>query len=335
MRILIVGVNWLGDALLSTAAIRAIRENYPDSYIGCMIVPRVKEIFQDNPYLNEIIVYDEESEHKGFFKKLRFIQQLRKKDFDKVYLLHRSFTRTLLCYLSGIPERIGYYTKKRGFLLTKRVLQPKRDSLHRLDFYLNILKAEGIQVKERDYIFIIRDEDREYINALLKEEGIRDTDLLIAINPGGNWKPKRWSIENFSLLANRLKEEFKAKIVITGSKEDIELAKKISDSMKERPVSLCGKISLKQLGALFERTNLVITADTSPMHIASAVGTKLICIFGPTSPNITGPVGKGIYRIIQKDIGCKIPCYRINCKDNLCMKAITVDDVMEKVRELI
>jgi lipopolysaccharide heptosyltransferase II len=300
-----------------------------------MIVPRVREIFIDNPHLNEIIIYDEEFQHRSLFGKLRFVRKLKEKNFDKVYLLHRSFTRTLLCYFAGIPERIGYYTKKRGLFLTKRIRQPKEDSLHRLDFYLNILKAEGINSKSRDYVFIIRDKDREYVNGLLKEEGIEDKDLLIAINPGGNWKLKRWPTKYFSSLADRLIEEFKAKIIITGSQDDIGLADEIKDLMRQRPICFCGKTSLKQLGALFERVSLVITADSSPMHIASAVGARLICLFGPTNPAITGPIGKGVYRIIQKDVGCKIPCYKVDCKDNRCMKEIGVDDVIKKIEEIL
>jgi len=335
MKILIVVVNWLGDALLSTVVIRAIRENYPQAYIGCMIVPRVKEILQDNPHLNEIIIYDEEGEHRGIWGKLRFIKILRRKKFDRAFLLHRSFTRTLLCYLSGIPERIGYYTKKRGFLLTRKIPQPKIDSLHRLDFYLNILKAEGIKVKDRNCIFVIRDEDREYINRLLESEGIKEEDKLIVVHPGGNWGPKRWPKEYFALTSDRLIEDFKAKVVITGSKDDRELENKIKDLMEKNPICLCGKTSLKQLGALFERVSLIITGDTSAMHIAYAVGAKLICLFGPTHPSLTGPVGKGIYKILQKDVGCKIPCYKVDCKDNICMKAISSEEVLREAKDLL
>lgn len=334
-KILIVNVNWLGDVLLSTTVIRAIRNNYPDSYIGCMIVSRVKEVLRDNPHLDEVIIYDEEAEHKGFLGRWRFVQQLRRKRFDKVYLLHRSFTRTLLCYLAGIPERIGYYTKKRGFLLTKKIRLPEKDSLHRLDFYLNILKAEGIKIEDRDYTFIIKDEDREYINNLLKSAGVKKEDLLIAINPGGNWRPKRWPEEYFTELADRLIEDFKAKIIITGSQDDGKLESNIKGLMKRAPLCLCGKTSLKQLGALFERANLVITGDTSPMHIASSVGVRLICLFGPTSPLITGPIGRGIKRIIQKNVGCKIPCYNLNCKDNICMRSIPPEEVLREVKNLI
>jgi len=333
-RILIVNVNWLGDVLLSTPAIRAIRESFPDAYIGCMVTPSVKEILEDNPDLDEVIIFDEEKEHKGIFGKIRFIQQLKRKNFSEVFLLHRSFTRTFLCYLAGIKERIGYYTRKRGFLLTKKVLQPKKDSMHRTDFYSSILKAEGIKVRERDYVFVIRDRDREYINALLREEGLKEEPLIV-INPGGNWKPKRWPEEHFAELSDRLIKEFKVRVVITGSKGDKDLEEEIKNLMEEKPICLCGKTSLKQLGALFERTSVVITADTSAMHIASAVGVNLVCLFGPTSPSITGPIGRGIYRILQKDVGCKIPCYEVDCKDNRCMKEITVDEVLRELKSFI
>ena len=113
-RILIVNVNWLGDVLFSTAAIRALRQRYPDAYLACMLVPRAKQILEDNPRLDEIIVYDENDRHRGITGKLKFIFFLKKKRFDVVFLFQRSLTRLLLCFLAGIPKRVGYYRKKSG-----------------------------------------------------------------------------------------------------------------------------------------------------------------------------------------------------------------------------
>src|SRR3989338_4850837 len=114
-RILIFNVNWLGDVLFSTATIRNIRRNFPDSFIACVIPSRCYPILKDNPHLDEIIIFDEKDRHRGVLSKLDFVKSLREKKFDTVFLLHRSFRRALICRLAKIPQRFGYYTRKRGF----------------------------------------------------------------------------------------------------------------------------------------------------------------------------------------------------------------------------
>ena len=112
----------------------------------------------------------------------------------------------------------------------------------------------------------------------------------------------------------------------------MELCKKISSLMKTKPVLLCGKTSLKTLGAIFKKGKVVISGDSGPMHIAVSVKTPVVALFGPTSYRITGPYGDGVYKILQKEIDCEIPCYKLSCKDNRCMKAITVDQVLEEIK---
>jgi len=333
-KILIFNVNWLGDVLFSTATIRNIRRNYPDSFIACIIPSRCYPILKGNPYLDEIIIFDEKERQRSSLAKLRFVQLLKTKKFDVVFLLHRSFTRALICRLAGIPERIGYYTKKRGFLLTKRITPIGRDTLHRIDYYLNIIEKAGLKVEDRYLEFFIDDKDANFIEDFLDKKSIGKDEFLVAINPGGNWLPKRWPQVNWAMLADKLITEFGAKIIITGNYADISTAQKIRDLMKEKPIIASGTFNLKQLGALCKRLDLFITADTGPLHIANALGTKrIIALFGPTSPEITGPYPLKNTFILSKDVGCKIPCYLVRCKDNRCMKAVTPDDVIEKIRE--
>ena len=116
-RILIVGVNWLGDALMMTPVFRALKENIISSYVGVMTVERVKEVFEDNPYIDEIIVFDEKKHHRSLSNKWQFVNTLKKANFDSAFFIHRSFTRIFLCALAGIPERIGYGRLKSNFIL--------------------------------------------------------------------------------------------------------------------------------------------------------------------------------------------------------------------------
>jgi ADP-heptose:LPS heptosyltransferase len=202
-RILIFNVNWLGDVLFSTAAIRNIRYAFPESFIACVIPPRCVPVLEGNTHLNEVIVFDEQKEHKGILGKIRFLLYLRRKRFDVAYLLHRSMSRTLLAALAGIGRRIGYVTKKRAWLLTERIVPPDIRRVHRIDYYLGVLQGAGIEIKDRFTEFFVRDEDIRAVEAFLAGQGVSEDDVLIGINPGGNWGPKRWPTEAFAALAER------------------------------------------------------------------------------------------------------------------------------------
>jgi heptosyltransferase II len=333
--ILIFNVNWLGDVLFSTATIRNIRRNYPNSYIACVIPSRCYPILKGNPYLDEVIIFDEKDRHKGMLAKLNFVNLLKSKAFDTVFLLHRSFSRALICRLAGIGQRICHYTKKRGFLLTKKVIPPKKDSLHRIDYYLDVIEKAGLRIEDRYLDFFFAPEDQKQVDDFLSKNAISRDDFLVALNPGGNWMLKRWPVNYWAELADKLISEMKAKVIITGSIADLPLAGHIKAKMKEAPLIACGVFNIKQLGALAKRTDLFITADTGPLHIANAVGAKkIIAIFGPTAKEITGPYPSLSSVVLQKDIGCQIPCYKLHCEDNRCMKAVTPEEVLAQARKI-
>jgi lipopolysaccharide heptosyltransferase II len=330
-RILIFNVNWLGDVLFSTATIRAIRRNFPASYLACVIPSRCYPILKDNPHLDEVIIFDEKDRHKGLRSHLGFVAQLKEKKFDIAFLLHRSLSRTLICRLAGIPQRVGYYTKKRGFLLTTKIPMPRKDSMHRIDYYLNVAEKAGLRIEDRYTEFFFSPEDARVIESFLEKHEIRKGDFLVAINPGGNWNPKRWPREYWARLADLLIQKLSATVIITGGPQDVKLAAEIKSQMREKPVIGCGAFNIKQLGALVRRADLFITADTGPLHIANAVGARnIIALFGPTAVDITGPFPLKNVVILQKSVGCPIPCYEVSCPDSRCMKAITPEDVLEK-----
>lgn len=333
-KILVFNVNWLGDVLFSSAVIRNIRRNYPDSYLACIVPSRCYPILKGNPYLDEIIIFDERDRHRGLLAKLSFIRFLKGKRFDVVFLLHRSMTRALICFLAGIPERIGHYTKKRSFLLTKKIIAPDKESTHRLDYYMDVVEKAGLRIEDRYPEFFISEDDKKFADNFLNKYSLTKQDFLVAINPGGNWLPKRWPKEYWVALADRLISELGAKVIITGGPQDIDLAGSIQNLMKEKPIIASGAFNLKQLGALMKRINLFITADTGPLHIANAVGTKkIIAIFGPTSAAVTAPYPLKNVILLQKDVGCKISCYVVDCKDNRCMKAVTPEEVLKYARD--
>ncbi|MCM8797459.1 MAG: lipopolysaccharide heptosyltransferase II [Candidatus Omnitrophica bacterium] len=334
-RILIFNVNWLGDVLFSTAAIRNIRRNFPESFIACVIPSRCYPILKGNPYLDEVIIFDEKDRHRGIMAKLDFIRLLKAKRFDTVFIFHRSFTRALICRLAGIPERVGYYTRKRAFLLTKNIIPPPKYSMHRIDYYLTLVERAGLKVEDRYTDFVFSAEDERFVRDFLGRQGVNNEDFLIVINPGGNWLPKRWPKEHWIELTERLIDETAARIVISGSHTDLSLAAYIKEKVGGRPIIACGVFNIKQFGALAKIADLLITADTGPLHIANSVGAKkIIAIFGPTSPEITGPYPVTNTIILKKDVACKIPCYATNCRDSRCMKAVTPEEVFREIEHI-
>lgn len=334
-RILIVEVNWLGDVLFSTAAIKAIKDKYPDSFLACMVVKRCAQLLENNPSVNKVIIFDEKSSHKSFLSRLKFILFLRKEKYDTVFFFHRSFTRALICYLAGIKKRIGYNRKKVGFLLTDKIEAPD-DDLHRAEYYINLVNKAKIEAKDKCYEFFVNSDSVNKLDEMLAKYQITKDMKYIVINPGGNWAPKRWPVENYIKLAKKIHQELNYKIIISGAKKDVDSAQLIKSKMKDEVIVLAGETDLGELGALLKRASLVISADSGPMHLAVALGTPVVTIFGPTSPEITGPYNaKTKYTILQKDVGCVVPCYDVNCPDNKCMKSITVDEVYNAVERLL
>ena len=331
-RILIVNVNWLGDTLFATPFIRAVRENYKDSYIAVLTHPRCVEVLRGNPYIDEFIIYDEKNKHRHFLEKFAVISDLKQKKFDIAFILRKSLTRTMLLFLSRIPERIGYSSKRAGFLLTKKIKPLAGKSLHKVEYFLNLARASGINPSGIEYDFFIPEEDLKKGEELLKQFALEENNFIV-MNPGGNWDLKRWPLENFAKLGDRIYDRYKIKVVLTGSEKDIDLCNRIYSLMKNKPVLLCGKTTLKTLGVVFKRSRQVISNDSGPMHIATAVKANIIALFGPTDSSITGPYGRnGNYQALHKNINCAVPCYKLSCKNNLCMKAISVADVMELLK---
>lgn len=330
-RILIVEVNWLGDVLFSTPFIRSVRKNFPEAFIACMVVPGCKTVLDGNPNINEIIIYNER-------ENMEFVKKLRGYNFDTVFFLHRSFTRAFLVWLAGIKQRIGFYTLKRGFLLTQKPRPPKINAQHRAKFYLGLLEAVGLEIDSAGCDFFVSGDDLQWADNFLKKESVVPGDKIIALNPGGNWLPKRWPRDNFSAIGKLFLSNYAdARIIITGALKDVSLAGDINKALGGEVIITCGKASLKQTAAIFKRSSLVISNDSGPFHIAVSVGAKAIGIYGPTSPFLTGPYNadKSKVLVLYKKNNCNIPCYDNKCKNFTCMTDITPKEVFEAAQGLL
>ncbi|MBF0385593.1 MAG: lipopolysaccharide heptosyltransferase II [Candidatus Omnitrophica bacterium] len=330
-KILVINVNWLGDVIFSSPVFKAIKAKYPQASVTCLGPLRVKEILEANQFIDNIILFDDKGKERSLLAKLMLVLRLRREKFDLAIILHRSMTRALFCFLAGIKVRVGYDTKNRRRLLTCPIKEPKED-LHRSDYYLNLIEKFGINVDDRRAFLSVKEEAADKAGKILKNSGVDEGDYKVVINPGGNWGLKRWPKENFTSLIRKLNFDGDKKIIISGSDKDADLANEIVHSLNFMPIILCGKLKTEELIAFLSKVDCVVSGDSGPLHIANALGTATVGIFGPTSRKITSPRGVGRSVILQEDIGCnREPCYFLECPRNLCMEAVTAEEVYQAV----
>ena len=348
-RILVVRTDRIGDVVLTTPVLKALRENYPASHIAMMVNPQTKELLEGNPYLNEVIVYDKDKKDKGILGFWRFVLELKRKRFDLAIVLHTKNRLNLITYLADIKRRAGYKNNKFGFLLTDKLMDIRPLGLkHEVDYCLDILRKLGLKISDKIPYIAVKKEDVDSVGNILEAEGIGGStarfttgrDIKIAaIHPGSSCISKRWPRERFVVLANRLVEDYGLKVILIASGEENEaIANEIAKQIRYPVLNLSGKLSLGQLSALLKRCVIFISNDSGPVHIASAVGTPVVSIFGRNqaglSPARWAPVGrKDAY--LHKEVGCSI-CLAHNCNIGFdCLKAITVEDVLKAVDDIL
>jgi len=337
-RILIVRTDRIGDLLLSTPAIKAVRDSYPNAHIAVMVRPYVEDIVEGNPYLDEVILYDKDNRHRGFLGSINFIFELRRKKFDLAIILHPTNRSNLIPFLAGIPERAGY-DRKLGFLLTKRLSDTKHlGEKHEIEYNLDLLRAIGIVAKDRALYMPIKSEYGRVIDRFMALNDLGSRDVIVAVHPGASCPSKRWPAYRFGRVADELMDKHNVKIVIIGGPSDVKTVKEVQTGMLRSPIVLSEEHSLGEVAALLKKCRLLISNDSGPVHIAVAVGTPVVSIFGRLDPGLSpqrwGPVGPCDI-VLHKDVGCK-ECLAHNCKLSFkCLDAITVEDVLSAAEKLL
>lgn len=332
-KILLIRTDRIGDVVLTTPIIKILKTHFPNSLISFMTRPETKDIVEGNPYLDEIIIYDQQNQHRGILKTILFSLNLRKKKFDVVIIFNPKKRIHWMSYLATIPMRIGYH-KKHGFLLTHRLEDKKGEGKKSEAFYnedlLSFLEIPSSQCRE--LYFPLHEKAKKVVDSFLKLHQV--TTPFVVINVSSGCSSKSWPIQNFSSLCEKLYERFKIKIIIIGKKEACEKIK----LMSQLPlISIAETFGLTELGYLLKRAALHISNDTGPMHIASAVGIPVISIFGRSHPGL-GPQRwaplKGNHNIIlQKNIGCN-PCLAHLCQLEFdCLKATKVEEVFNAAKK--
>lgn len=329
-KILIIKPSSLGDVVHSLPFLNAVRHCFPESEIHWVIAKGLEDLLEGNPMVGRLIAIN-----KDLWKKIsraadtardvkRLFGEIRKERYDLAIDLQGLLRSGLITMASGAPVRLGFAEAREGsrFFYTDRV-KGGRD-LHAVDRYLKIAAAMGCESDKTVFPLPPFKNEGSWVRSFLKDLG--EYAVLV---PGARWKTKIWPAENFGKVASMIP----MRSVVVGSSADTEFANEIVSSSRGRAVSVAGKTALTELVEIMRGARLAISNDSGPMHIAAAVGVPVIAIFGPTSPERTGPYGKSHF-IVRSGAKCS-PCFKKKCADLKCMKDVTPEEVGKKVSELL
>jgi heptosyltransferase III len=323
--LLIIKLRYIGDVLLATPTVRAIKAARPDVRVTMMVNRGTEDVLSGNPDMDEIVVLDKGS----LAAQWRFIAELRRRRFDTVIDLTDGDRSAFLSWISGAPVRIGFNDEHRwrGRCYTQ-VIQPVPGMRHRIDRDLEVLKPINIQAGSKDLQLWLTPEEEDSADQLLDQLGVQRSQSIVMLQPGARYWFKAWPPERFAELANRLMSQYGCQVLIGGSDQDIDLAQQIQQMAKSRPIIMAGLTTIKQFAAIAKKSALFVGSDSGAMHIASAVSTPVVALFGPSSPREWGPRG-GPVEVLYKDLDCR-SCFHPTCTrgEQNCMRLITIDEVM-------
>jgi lipopolysaccharide heptosyltransferase II len=327
-KILVRATNWVGDLVMTTPALVAIKKSFPDSKISVLVRPPLEGLLAGNPAVDEVILYDKKK-YKGPVGIARLARELRKKRFDRAILLQNAFEAALIAFLADIPVRMGYATDGRRLLLTHPVsVAAETRNKHQVHYYLDMLKALGMKsAGDTPRLYPDKADKAEAVN-LLKAHGIYKGGPLVGVNPGAQYGvAKKWYPERFGEVADRLISSHGARIIIFGGPGDVSVAAAVQASMAGDALNIAGKTTLGGLMALAGMCRLFITNDTGAMHVAAALGVPTLAVFGSTDPVATGPYGPRT-KVVRNPVNCS-PCLKRKCplKHYKCLEGVTADNV--------
>lgn len=344
LKILIIRLDRIGDVVLSLPAVQAIRRRFPNAHIAMMVRPYAQSVVSGNPWIDEVIpyYYEKRGRHSSILGNLRFMREIVNRRFDVAFIFHPGHRSHLIPFFTGIPYRIGFQKGLDSFLLTKRIPDRCHEGLkHESEYILDIVRAFGVDTNfEKELVWPVFTEDELLAQDLFTAKGWSEGAPFIAIHPGASCASKRWPQESFSEVGARVLRETSLNIVLVGGNEDKEAAHTIETECGDRTrvLNLAGQLTLKQLAAVLKKASVLVSNDSGPAHVAAAVGTRTLCIFGRNEPGLSSrrwrTLGQG-HQIIQKDVGC-VTCLAHRCTiDFECLKAVSSDNVFQVLQKML
>ncbi len=322
-KLLVIETGLVGELLVITPTLRAIKRAYPGASITVMVSPGSAPILAGNPAVSRLLPLEKAERTGGGL--LRVAAWVRSQRFDAVLVLHTSFRSAALAALALVRVRAGLTCEGRGWLLTHRT--PRDRSAYEVDEHLRVAGLLGIPPDGRELDLFLSDEERAAAKELLG--GLRRP--LVGLHPGASREIRRWPAERFAELGQRIIESGRAHPVYLFGPREQDLAETVRAWCERNGAAapmLISPSSVRMLGALFERTTAVVTNNTGPMHVATAVRVPGVFIHGPTPVDRWHPPGSASEAVYGANVACR-PCDSPRCRMDglLCMEAVTVDEV--------
>jgi len=339
--ILVRGVDTIGTFVLATPFYRELRRNFPLSKITLCVKPLVYDLAAGCPYIDELLIYDK----KKYGGEFGFIRELRNRNFDCAFVLSGSFHSALVCFLAGIKTRIGYPHDHRGWLLTHKVFEPVNSRKHCVEYLLDILVSVGCKVTnsgEAAPELWFDEEDSKIGKEILKANGVDFAKTLVGISFGvAGEGARKWPINNWIELIRRIIARENVQVVLFGTKQDMIEGEQILKSIpiENSVVNMCGKTTLREFaGCVMKNFSLFVGVATGGLHIASALGVPSIGVYVSGDKERWSPRGKKVSVIESSALVPCAPCNQSkmrHCRDNVCMKSISVEEVFGEVRKFL
>lgn len=340
-KILIFRLDGLGDVVISSAALREIRMGFPRAEITLVVGPWAKDIVKCLPFYDRLIIHDcflfsvfRGNRRLRLSKELKFIRELRKTKYDLGIDLRGDLLSIIPLFLSGARFRFAKDSRGGGFLLT-HIVQLDKETRHEKDKALRVVEALGVPIQNRDMELHIPKTDAEYVAQYLTKKEIRESDFLVAIAPRALYHWRSWRAERFAQVALIIANDYNGKVVLVGSRSDREVLDRINELTACNTINSAGQLTLSQAGALISRSEVFIGHDSGLIHIAAALGTSMIQLFGPGEPEKFGYACNKNILLMKTDCPYH-PCPQRSCKyeEHWCMDKISVEDVMEAFKKI-
>ena len=337
-RILIIRLDHIGDVIYATSIPRNLKLNFPGVRITFLVGSWAKDILTDNPYIDEIICFDapwfDRSPKKSFTlgKFRRLAKQLRQYHFDLGFDLRGDLRHILLMYVAKVKYRVGYGVTGGDFILNRCV--DYDENTHALERNLALLRSLNIAIaSDRLQIDNIKT-DRAELNLFLKKNHLSESDTIVLMHPCAGTRAKNWRNVRFTELADILAREFAAKVLFVGSSKDRAEVETIVSIAKSGPLNVTGETSLSFLLTLIKKAKLFVGVDSGPSHLAASLGIPTVVLYSGTNKAASwAPRGNKVV-VIQKEVACK-ECEQEECIDAKCMDLISVQDVLQAVRNAL
>jgi heptosyltransferase-2 len=333
MKLVVRMPNWVGDAVMALPVLGSLAASGPDIEVWAAGEPWVADLIPAGSGVRGTLTVPRTRGLRGFKAAAAALKPHR---FDAGLLLTNSFGSALVLRLAGVPERWGYARDGRGLLLTRRVrVKEAIEPRHQRDYYLDLLAGLGFAAAFAGSGLKVTPEETAAAERMLDEAGRDRSKPLVILNPGAAYGPaKRWPADRFASLGRLFQSRAGADILLVGSAGERDIAGLVAEGLERPALNLAGRTSLRELVALIGLGRLFVTNDTGPMHIADALGTPILAVFGPTDPVATGP-GRARAAILKKDVPCW-PCLYRKCPyDHRCMTGIGPEEAFEAGRGLL